>query len=152
MAVTFKDGVILGTSVDNSLSLRMGLEDREKTLADTEAFPHTRRRRLPHDHRGVHREPSNGQADKGARHHLVLPVGIGGRYAGRGRHCAVPPGALGHDERQAAHDADGGGALPGHLLFQQGPAIVRDRPPLQLFSFGFVFEPARGLRMAEAAC
>jgi hypothetical protein len=82
------------------------------------------RRRLAHDHRLVHCQPRHGQADAGARHHLVLPVRVGGRHAGRGRHCQVLPRRVRDAEQPAADDAGGGVGLPGPVLHQQGPPHV----------------------------
>ncbi|POR34502.1 Proteasome subunit beta type, partial [Tolypocladium paradoxum] len=84
----------------------------------------TARRRLADDDGGLHCKPSDGQVDQSTRHHLVLQIGLGRRHASRGRHCAIPAGAVCDAQRQAPDDADGSVDIPGDLLRQQGPPVV----------------------------
>lgn len=89
------------------------------------------RRRLPHHHRRLHRQPRHRQADPRLRLHLVLPLGLRRRHAGRRRHRELPPRHVRDDERRAgAHDGGGGEPVPGAVLREQGSAIVSFLPAL----------------------
>lgn len=115
MAVTFKDGVILG------MTRYLGTSQPSFLAALTGPM---RRRRFPDDDGRLHCESRDGQVDEGSRHYMVLPVGLGRRYPSRGRHCAIPVGTLCHAKRQAPHDADCGVDIPRNLLLQQGSSVV----------------------------
>lgn len=70
MAVTFKDGVILGL-----FSPLQGVDINSPNANDSAL---TYRRRLPNNDGGLHRQPSDGQVDTSPRHDLVLPLRLGG--------------------------------------------------------------------------
>lgn len=82
------------------------------------------RSRFENNHRRLHCQSSNRQADPSTRHHLVLPIWLSRRYAGRCRHCPIPAGTLCHAERKAPDDTDCSLHLPGDLLRQQRQIIV----------------------------
>lgn len=117
MAVTFKDGVILGAFDSTLLSLQAAPLMIKLT-------PISRRRRLPNHDRRIHRQPSDRQADPRPRHHLVLPVWLRRRHTSRRRHRAIPTGPVPHDERQDTHDPDRRGHVSGALLCEQGHVDV----------------------------
>lgn len=117
MAVTFKDGVILGMWASIEMLLLGGNADHE-----------TYRSRFENNDRRLHCQSSDRQADPSTRHHLVLPIRLGRRHPSRCRHCTIPAGPLCHAQRQASDDTDGGFHLPGDLLRQQGQIIVSDMP------------------------
>lgn len=114
MAVTFKDGVILG----------MAALQEARTHLETDADYWIYRSRFENNHRRLHCQSSNRQADPSTRYHLVLPIWLSRRYAGRCRHCPIPAGPLCHAERKAPDDTDRSLHLPGDLLRQQGQIIV----------------------------
>lgn len=124
MAVTFKDGVILG-AISSSCPLPLFPSTPPPHISKTKLTSHfpTRRRFQNHDRR-IHRQPSDRQADPCPRHHLVLPIRLRRRYTSRCGHCTVPAGHVSHDERKAAHDADGGRDVSGAVLCEQGPVEV----------------------------
>lgn len=79
--------------------------------------------------RCLHCKPSDRQVDESTRHYLVLPIWFSCRHTGCCRHCSIPARALCHDQWQAPHDTDCCVNLPGDLLRQQGPTVVRSANP-----------------------
>ncbi len=141
MAVTFKDGVILGGYLllpSYHSTLQCGLQNRLCCPLRFRTRPGSQIRtdvntnfrcRLENDNRRIYRKPSYGQADKSPRYYLVLPIRFRRRHASRGRYCTLPAGVILHAQRQAPHDANGGSHLPGNLLLQQRPPVVRYPSP-----------------------
>lgn len=126
MAVTFKDGVILGTNsipLLTSFSTKCLHEQPSKLTVFLALFL---RRRLPNHHRRIHRQPSDRQADPRPRHHLVLPLRLRRRHTGRCRYRPVSAGPVPHVEWEAAIHTDRCLHLPGDVLLEQGHVEVSE--------------------------